>query len=348
MINSSTYLSMAVCALLLPPCVIAASPTREDTILFASTRDGSLQLYTLTPDHAVHKLTDGKGENSQASWSPDGKRIVMTSTRDGNPEIYIMDADGKNQRRLTHHDAADSDPVWSPDGKHIAFISYRDKTANIYVMDSHGKQLANVTAADPGVAKGQPAWAPDSKRLAYVNFTEGKGDIATVDIATGKYTYIAKTKASETNPVWSPDGQRLAYTSRNSSLLQIWVMNADGSEAQAVTPKEIQTGEARWTPDNQSLLVLTTIAETGRQDIAKVSLADGALANLTESEAEDNQPSLTPDGTAILFVSYRDGNAQLYRVTTAAGQSAQRLTYSMAMDAQPLARPRQLTRLAKQ
>ena len=72
-------------------------------------------------------------------FAAQNSQIVFTSSRDGNPEIYVMDADGKNQRRLTHHPADDGLPSWSPDGQKIAFSSYRNGgNIQIFVMDSDG------------------------------------------------------------------------------------------------------------------------------------------------------------------------------------------------------------------
>ena len=72
-------------------------------------------------------------------------RIVFTSLRDGNPEIYVMDSDGGNQERLTNHPASDAAPDWSPDGTRIAFASWRDGNGDIYVMDADGKNVIRLT-----------------------------------------------------------------------------------------------------------------------------------------------------------------------------------------------------------
>ena len=84
-------------------------------------------------------------------------QIAFASNRDGNFEIYVMDTDGRNPRRLTNNPAIDWDPSWSPDGEHIAFASERDGNFNIYVMDTNGKNPQNLT----GKFLGQdvsPAW----------------------------------------------------------------------------------------------------------------------------------------------------------------------------------------------
>jgi Tol biopolymer transport system component len=90
-------------------------------------------------------LTNNPAYDGWAAWSPDGQRIAFISSRDGNFEIYVIDADGKNPRNLTKNPADDAAPSWSPDGGRIAFNSERDGNAEIYVMDADGKNPRNLT-----------------------------------------------------------------------------------------------------------------------------------------------------------------------------------------------------------
>ena len=91
-------------------------------------------------------------------WSPDGTRIAFESFREGNGDIYVMNADGSGLTRLTSDPALDSSPSWSPDGTRIAFESSREGNINIYVIDADGSNLARLTD-DPAVDK-DPVWSP--------------------------------------------------------------------------------------------------------------------------------------------------------------------------------------------
>ena len=93
-------------------------------------------------------------------------RIVFTSLRDGNFEIYVMDADGGNQENLTNHPASDKQPDWSPDGTKIAFVSSRKGGVyQIYVMDTDGKNVIRLT--DGAGQKTNPDWSPDGRKIAF-------------------------------------------------------------------------------------------------------------------------------------------------------------------------------------
>ncbi len=150
-------------------------------IAFHSTRAGTVAIYTLdlacvekckqdTP--CLTRLTDTTSGNLEPTWSPDGTRIAFTSLRDGNPEIYVMDADGSRQTRLTRSSGVDRLPTWSPDGAHIAFLSSPDLRQvhnDIYVIRPDGSDLRQLT--NDGLVR-SIAWAPDGRQIAFVSLRD--------------------------------------------------------------------------------------------------------------------------------------------------------------------------------
>ena len=106
------------------------------------------------------------------AWSPDGRKLAFVSRRDGNSEIYVINADGSGQENLTQHPARDSHPSWSRDGRKLAFVSRRDGNSEIYVMNADGSGLRNVTRA-PSNDLG-PAWSPDGGAIAFVQKIQRK------------------------------------------------------------------------------------------------------------------------------------------------------------------------------
>ena len=136
-------------------------------------------------------------------------QIAFFSARDGNSEIYVMDADGKNQRRLIHHPADDGLPSWSPDGQKIAFSSDRNGgKIQIYVMDSDGKNPIRLT---DGVNDRNPAWSPDRQRIAFDGFGDeefdGEGwniEIYVMDSDGENRKRLTDSPRSNFGPSWSP------------------------------------------------------------------------------------------------------------------------------------------------
>jgi len=103
--------------------------------------------------------------DQEPSWSPDGNRILFTSPRDGNREIYVMDSNGQGQTRLTSDAGADLNPRWSPDGDQIVFTSNRSGTYNIWVMDADGANPTQLTTDPEG--DGAPDWSHDGSRIVF-------------------------------------------------------------------------------------------------------------------------------------------------------------------------------------
>ena len=107
------------------------------------------------------------GDVQAPAWSRDGRTIVFVSWRDGNGEVYAMDADGSGPRNLTQHPAKDFRPAWSPNGRRIAFVSRRDGNAEVYVMNADGSGKRNLTR-DRASDDDYPTWSPDGRKLAFL------------------------------------------------------------------------------------------------------------------------------------------------------------------------------------
>jgi TolB protein len=145
-------------------------------ILFDSGRKGAPGLYVINSDGTgLRRLTRGQhysaGEGSSdyaGSWSPDGSRIVFTSHRTGGNQVYVMNADGSDQRRLTKTeiDGEALQPAWSPDGSKIAFMSGLGNKREIYLVNSDGTGLRRLT--NNREYDGSPSWSPDGSRIAFV------------------------------------------------------------------------------------------------------------------------------------------------------------------------------------
>ena len=168
-------------------------------------------------------------------------QIAFVSERDGNPEIYVMDDNGKNQLRLTNNRDDDWSPSWSPDGKRIAFASQRDGNSEIYVMDADGGNQLNLTN-NPNEDK-YPSWSPNGERIAFASAREGHfrskfgitDEIYVIDADGGNLQRLTENRQNDWEPSWSPDGKRIVFASDRKgdfANFEIYVMDANGENQQ--------------------------------------------------------------------------------------------------------------------
>ncbi len=169
------------------------------------------------------------GTNDGPAWSPDGSRIAFTSWRSGNDDVYVMDADGSSQVRLTAEPSAEGSPAWSPDGSRIAYVSDWNGNADVYVMNADGSNATRLTF-NPRF-DGDPAWSPDGSTIAFTSDRNGNADVYVMNPDGSKLIRLTYEPDYEGQPSWSPDGSRIAFLRRGD----IYVMDADGSDQTNLT-----------------------------------------------------------------------------------------------------------------
>ena len=232
-------------------------------------------------------------------------RIVFTSLRDGNTEIYVMDANGGNQENLTNHPADDRHPDWSPDGRKIAFVSRRDGAGSqIHVMDAGGKNVIRLTD-EPG-GKRDPDWSPDGKQIAFSVYGRDEDYIAVMD-ANGRNRKKLQDKAIGTS--WSPDGKQIAFMSWRDGHREIYVIGVGGQGRKKVTQDLVPKWSPSFSPDGRRIAYM---AEHEGFYHIHVAAQDGRdLQRLTHNEENHWAPAWSPDGRIIAYYVWDgilDGN----------------------------------------
>jgi TolB protein len=232
------------------------SPDGTRIAFGAADMDGNWEIYTIQSDGSEltrltnHPAADGFPGHvieGGVNWSPVGNRIVFSSDREGQEDIYTINADGSDLTRLTIDPASDTGPSWSPDGMRIIFSSKRtvpeDRPAesDLYVMQADGSGITKLVDFDGG--EWEAAWSPDSEYIAFS--AHGRGPFSG-DIAVGRL-FLINTESAELNqlpeydlvsmrsPTWSSDSQRLAFSAFPKTQCcqsSIYVMNKDGSNLQ--------------------------------------------------------------------------------------------------------------------
>jgi TolB protein len=167
-------------------------------------------------------------------FSPDGTKICFMSDRDGQFELYSMNRDGSNVRRLTTNQADDGTPTWSPTGTQIAFTSNRSGRAQIWLMDADGSNPRRITFNDTWADRA--TWSPAPfNEIAYAGQTGPGFDIKIYDVATGNTRVITDGSGSNESPTFSPNGRHIAFTSTRAGKAQIYTIARDGKQLTKIT-----------------------------------------------------------------------------------------------------------------
>ena len=292
-------------------------------------------------------------------------QIAFVSERDGNFEIYMMDADGKNQRRLTNNDFPDTNPSWSPDGRRIIFVSERNKNIaaeeepimigggiiigdmrkrpQIYMMDADGKNQQRLS--NEFVAEWHPSWSPDGRRIAFtssgaMDVAGGHWRIYVMDADGGNKQNLSNEGEDDYYPSWSPDGKRIAFVSIRDGRgnLDIYVMNADGSNQQRLTENPDHEWEPSWSPDGEHIAFTSSELPDvmpANSDIYVIDADGKNRRKLTKNRSRNTDPSWAPDGKRIAFVSNRDGNYEIYVMNADGARQVRRRTKDGGEDTDP-------------
>jgi uncharacterized protein YjdB len=183
-------------------------------LLLSSNRGGSFAIYQLriTGSMALQPLLGDTGTNIQAALSPDRTRIAFSSNRNGNFDIYLMDADGKNLRRLTTDPRNDGDPAWTPDGQRVVYTSTRGTGTQIAVVSLDGSEVVLTSAAG---GNHSPAVSPDGT-IAFVSARDGNQEIYTMGLDGGNQRRVTRTSVRESSPRFFRNGD-LAYAVERGS-----------------------------------------------------------------------------------------------------------------------------------
>lgn len=273
-------------------------------------------------------------------------RIAFTSNRDGeyesglNFEIYIMNADGTEQKNLTNTSGTDRFPSWSPDGTRITFISSREGDFDIYMVNADGSGLTRLT--DNEDADDHPVWLPDGKNISFTSGNIDENNLYIMNPDGTNQINLTKGSYQVGEHSWSPDGKQIVFSASipgTEGLTRSWdiyVLNYDGNELTGLTNLTKSAGAdfyPAWSPDGKYIAFMSE--RDGDADIYVMNADGSNVTNLTNNSFWDSHPAWSPDGTRIVFASSRDDNIDIY-IIDSDGSNETRLTDDPATDIHPV------------
>jgi len=219
---------------------LAAAPPASATyegnngrIAFGAFFDSNSQadIWSTKPgEQQLHQLTDAPGHDICPAYSADGKQIAFCSDRTGAYEIWVMDANGKHERQVTHLGSYAVFPDFSPDGGRLVFSASADPDRNtdLWLAPTSGGAPTQLTHS-PDTLEESAVWSPDGSTILFVRIAGdfSSGQLWTLDVASGQEAQLTFDPTfKDQTPDWSPDGARIAYEADDD----IWIMNANGTD----------------------------------------------------------------------------------------------------------------------
>ena len=262
--------------------------------------------------------------------APTTPKILFTSTRDGNREVYMMNPDGSEQVNLTQHPAGDLQAVWSPTGEQILFVSDRQGTRvrDLYVMDADGSNVRRVFKKKAKGWRSEPTWSLDGKHFAYsykdwdrVEFGLYLGTFGEED---------AELLPSGSSPVWSPDGSEIACSVGHEKGIRLTFINVRTREQEQPIPDKalLWQFEPSWSAAGDKLAIsgnrhpLPAILDRDLHNAWKAKQAifivnrdgTGLRQLLGEAGPEAQYAELSPDGSEVLYTQEINGRLQIFKI----------------------------------
>ena len=243
-----------------------------------------------------------------------------------NGTLQIVDSDGQQTRTITTGKGALS-PAWSPTGESVVFTVMGNNGTQVEELDVRTGRTRRISQIRAGLNI-TPIYQPDGSGILYAQGTGNGTDLIFASLDSSAPRRITVGKGTDnTSPSYSPDEHQIAFISGKSGQPQVYIMDADGSNIQLLTPYTAGTRSYRaspdWSPDGRAIAYEQ---QNGQFQIWMIDLRDRAPKQLT-SEGENEDPSWAPDGRHLVLTSSRSGDKQLWILDTESGRTRQ-LTHS--------------------
>ena len=246
----------------------------------------------------IRRLTTDPGLDGAPAWMPDGQRLLfgrLESGSDptiGNPDIFLIAADGTAEQRLTDHPASDVTPRASPDGASVVFTSERDGNPELYLLVLATRELRRLTN-DPASDR-FPAFSPDGHTIVFTSDRAGDDDLYAMDVNGVDVRQLTDTVGTDWLAEFSPDGTTIAFSTDRS----IDLIDADGSNRRTLAGGA--GNHPSWAPDGRRIAAIT-VTEQGDFEICIIDVTTAAVTVVTDGDGDAFYPAWSPEGDLIVF-----------------------------------------------
>jgi len=253
-------------------------------------------------------------------------RILFSSSKVGNWQIWVMRPDGSQLSQITRGIQEAHYPAPSPDGNNIAYVTGEGE---IWLMEV-GKEPQRLS----GISKNcnHPAWSPKGKRLAFVCYSfrdrREESDIWVAGLEEGGVQKLLEQEGLQSHPAWSPDGLTIAYTTgyrigSDKIVEELWLVDSDGKNPRPLVKDSFSNLQPDWSPDGKKIAFASNRA--GNMDIWVLDRSGRNMRQLTDDKSFDGHPSWSPDGSEICFASTRGGKMDIW-IMGSDGRNPKQLT----------------------